>query len=238
MRSALAFFTLVLALSTFGFKQEDPLDEAQRLAAEGKFEEALQKHIWIHNHILETDRAYTGVRLSFALDAWVELGKKYPKAIAALTEIRDQKIDRLLKSEHEWSLFQDVAAINQYLKQTDSTVELFKKLDKSSPQFAAQVYPIAEEAIVKVGDYRLARKYVTNPMARLKGAQSRLESGLDRVKSRSPGNPARQAYERIFTDEVVRLITILKNNADTDAAKKVQEEALKSLDNAQIRNAF
>ncbi|HKB15254.1 MAG TPA: hypothetical protein VKF62_04275, partial [Planctomycetota bacterium] len=56
------------------------LDEAEALREQGKYEEALQKHIWIHEHSLEQDAAFVGVRLSYALSDWIELGAKYPKA--------------------------------------------------------------------------------------------------------------------------------------------------------------
>src|SRR4051812_29867743 len=50
---------------------------------EGRFEEALSQFIWFHEHSLEEDRAYLGVRLSFALSYWMELAERYPPARAA-----------------------------------------------------------------------------------------------------------------------------------------------------------
>src|ERR1051326_1632083 len=35
---------------------EAALSDAKRLPAEGKFEQALQKHVWFHNHALEMRR--------------------------------------------------------------------------------------------------------------------------------------------------------------------------------------
>jgi hypothetical protein len=73
---------LLMTMCSCGSKDRtgDPLDDARRLAADGKFEQALQKRIWLHDHVLETHPNYYGVRLSFALAEWVELGKEYPKA--------------------------------------------------------------------------------------------------------------------------------------------------------------
>lgn len=34
--------------------------------------------VWFHEHALEVDRAYRGVRLSFALAFWLELAEQYP----------------------------------------------------------------------------------------------------------------------------------------------------------------
>src|SRR6185436_13019993 len=67
------------------------LNEAKQLMQAEKYEEALQRHIWYHNHALEIKPSLSGVRLSFALANWVELGRRYPRAKQALVEIRDQK---------------------------------------------------------------------------------------------------------------------------------------------------
>ncbi|HTD86247.1 MAG TPA: serine/threonine-protein kinase, partial [Candidatus Binatia bacterium] len=67
------------------------LDEAKEQRQHGEYEQALQRHIWYHNHALEFEPSLTGVRLSFALAEWIELGRRYPRARRALIEIRDEK---------------------------------------------------------------------------------------------------------------------------------------------------
>jgi hypothetical protein len=50
------------------------LQEAAMSAKQGNYEEALRDHLWFHEHALEQVPALAGVRLSFALAAWVKLG--------------------------------------------------------------------------------------------------------------------------------------------------------------------
>src|SRR5260221_6412353 len=69
--------------------------EAQELREHGRYEEALQRHLWLHQHGLESDPAYSGVRLSFWLSDWLELARRYPKAKQALIEIRDRDTSTL-----------------------------------------------------------------------------------------------------------------------------------------------
>jgi ribosomal protein S7 len=57
------------------------------------------------------------------------------------------------------------------------------------------------------------------------------------AKTSKSGDAPRRAFEGIFTDEVVRIITVLRETGDKTGAKKIQTEALKTLDNATIRNA-
>src|SRR2546426_6861906 len=137
-RGTLLFLLLVTMCSCDSKERPgDPLDEARRLARQGKFEQALQKHIWIHDHVLEANPSYYGVRLSFALADWIDLGKKYPKALEALKAIRDKKTSRLMAGEDDRVVFHDVQSINQYLGESKATVELFKQIQARQPEFAS-----------------------------------------------------------------------------------------------------
>jgi hypothetical protein len=91
------------------------LAEARHLAAEAKYDEALEKYLWFHRHALEHDQALAGVRLSFALAEWFELGQKYPPARQALLAARDEAAAAIERGEGSFSLFHDVASINRLL---------------------------------------------------------------------------------------------------------------------------
>src|SRR5688500_5081235 len=65
------------------------LNEAESDAGAKRYPDALAKHLWFHENALKYERGLYGVRLSFALGAWFELGKQYPPALEALKEVRD-----------------------------------------------------------------------------------------------------------------------------------------------------
>lgn len=44
----------------------DRLNAGRTAIHEGRFEEALSQFIWFHEHALDEDRLYRGIRLSFA----------------------------------------------------------------------------------------------------------------------------------------------------------------------------
>ena len=217
---------------------EDPLSAARRLAAEGNFEQALEKHVWIHNHALEVNPGYYGVRLSFALSEWVELGSKYPKALATLKSIRDEKTARLLAGDADRELFHDVASINDYLKDTSATVELFKKLDGTHPEFAVSVFDLADESLIAAREYALAKKYLGDPMKRFATAKQRFDQGMKYAASSRMLDASRKAYENIFTKETVGIITLLDKTGDSQLAREVQSKALAVLNNPAIRNSL
>lgn len=214
------------------------LDDAKSLAEQGDYEGALAKHIWFHNNALKVSPSYYGVRLSFALSYWIELGKKYPKALERLKSIRDEKTSRLLAGEAKRDLFHDVESINQHLDEVAPTVELFKRIEAVNPRFASEVFDLADAALLQAREYELAKKYLGDPRKRLSAATRNFREGMIFAKSSKSGDASRQAFERIYTNEVVRIIVILRETRDENVAKDIQADALKKLESSEIRNAL
>jgi hypothetical protein len=236
LRRVLILFVLLLAVSSGLAQEADPagqaLQDAKRLTEQGDYEGALTKHLWFHDNALKVDPAYYGVRLSFALSDWIDLGKKYPKALEKLKSIRNEKTARLAGGEANRDLYHDVAAINENLNEVNATVDLFKRIDTSNPEFASEVYKITEEALVRAHEYALARKYLGDPKERLAADERILDED---VQGHPPGRPI---FEKLFAANVVRIITILRETEAHAAAKEIQTEALTTLDSETIREAL
>jgi tetratricopeptide (TPR) repeat protein len=216
---------------------EDTLNQARQLASEGKFEEALQKHIWFHDHALEIRPSYYGVRLSYALSDWIELGKRYPKALDALKAIRDQKTRRLLGGELERTLFHDVVAINDSLGESKATVELFKRIELAQPEFASSISNFADEAFFAAKEYALARKYLGDPCSRFDLIRSHFDWGLEYARTSSYPR-SRQCFENIFSRHITRLIVVLDKTGDGGLARQIQSDALAVCNSRAIQEAL
>jgi tetratricopeptide (TPR) repeat protein len=218
---------------------ESALYNARRLAEQGRYEDALQKHLWFHEHALEQDRSYYGVRLSFALAQWVELGKQYPPALDALKRIRDRDTALLVAGKTDRELMNDVTSINDYLQETEATVEIFKRIEASHPEFATQVYGVVDNALIEAGAYALARKYLGDPMERFATAKRNYDNGITYAMSHSEHRDAsREATESIFTNRMLRFITVLDRTGDRELARDLQVKTLKVLDSPRIRAAL
>jgi hypothetical protein len=88
------------------------LRQARQLVKSEQYAEALEKYVWFHHHALEANRALAGVRLSYAIFEWVDLGELYPPARRALESVRDTKTESLIQGTYDASVFHDVAAIS------------------------------------------------------------------------------------------------------------------------------
>lgn len=238
MRTIALLLLAIMCSCSAKDEAEEALNAARQLAAEGKYEQALEKQVWFHNHALETRPGYYGVRLSYALSDWIELGKKYPAALSKLKGIRDEKTSRLLAGEKDREIFHDVVSINDHLGESEATVELFKKLEVAHSDFAASVYELADEALVSAREYGLAKKYLGDPIARLESAKRNYEEGMEHAKTSRHGDASRKAFERIFTGEIVRIITVLDKTGSPEAAREVQSKALAIFETPAIRGAI
>ncbi|MGA2281434.1 MAG: DUF4019 domain-containing protein [Verrucomicrobiota bacterium] len=239
------------------------LEEAKNLMAQDKYEEALQRHIWYHNHALEFDQGQTGVRLSFALADWIELGRHYPKAKQALIEIRDRDTQKLLNGKGYFNLFMDVHSINQYLGDDDATYALFKSIEQCEPQLAQQCYFVVENLLVQKGEYETCRKYMGDPQFRFDSIrrtyEAELQSGqrLADVQQRTKqqiaemnrqrgwtNRPAfsppdtlammKKSAEDRFVGQVRQWIEILVATGHKSDAEKIHDQALAILDDPRL----
>jgi hypothetical protein len=121
----------------------------------GRYQEALEGLAWFHDNALEHDRAYYGVRLSFALGYWKELADVYPPAMEVLQSVRARTIAALRSGTGGRALFHDLVSINRELGVVRGTYDLFRELLTAQPELAKQCRDLAVEAVVEAGDFEL-----------------------------------------------------------------------------------
>jgi hypothetical protein len=211
------------------------LNEARSLAMHWKFEDALQKHIWFHENALKHHPSLTGVRLSFALGYWIELGEKYPKAREALVSVRDKDAKELMEGRGSFDLFHDVSAINDYLKEELTTITLFKFLHAKFPNLADQCYPVAEEHLAAMHEYELCSSYIHDSLKEFDEIREMRELNLKFAKHGPP--QLRDFAVKSFVERTCRLIEILVRADRKDEAEKIRERALAVHNDPAIRAA-
>ncbi len=223
------------------FSRMDPherLDAGEKAAREHRYEEALNHYIWFHDHALEHDEALYGVRLSFALAYWTELGEVYPPALDVLKEIRDRKTKLLLEGAGNRHLFNDVEAINQHLHEDEATSRLFRQLSVKMPGLAKQCADIAMPALVKSKAYELARAFVENPEEMIRGWSSHLNEEIAKSETKPETRaPLREAYTRIYTENVHDLLEVLIGMGEAREATPLRDIALAAVTDTDVRKA-
>ena len=128
---------------------QEVLRQARQLVKSQQYAAALDKYIWFHDHALDADRSLAGVRLSYAISEWVDLGEVYPPARRALESVRNAKAESLIQGTYDASLFHDVASINRVLGQVERTRDLFKTIAGADRGVAEKCFHVALESLVQ-----------------------------------------------------------------------------------------
>lgn len=208
-------------------------DDAKRYAREGKFAEALERHEWFHQHALEYHPACYGVRLSFALSAWKELGEKYPPALESLRLVRDDGNSRLRAGDAADELFHDVVSINHTLGEDGSTMALFGELEASDGDAAKRRFRYLKEvAFEKAPDVFLAytpdlSAYLVEQRGFYHGlAESRLRMAEKQPKFADSLRKASKRADEQFAGLCERLIALAKTAERLDQASAMEQLVL------------
>ena len=216
-----------------GLDVDDVLREALRDGKEGRYEEALGKHLWFHKHALERRRSLSGVRRSYALNGWVELGRKYPPALKTLLKVRGISERHVKLGREVWNNFHDVESINDYLNDKTRTVALFKWLNAHDPEGALKVYNSVEELLFSVGEWELCNEFLKPE--RFDSIRRLYRINLRLAKDPKVGDDYDVFAVNRFTTCSLRLIRLLVLNGRHLEAKSVARKAVRVLKEASFK---
>lgn len=205
------------------------LREAQADATAKRYEDALAKHVWFHENALKLRSSLAGVRLSFALGYWKELGDAYPPALKKLREIRDQAASRVREGKETFFPFQEYVAINKVLKEDEKSGELFVWLDGQQPAAAKAVYDLAEPVLIHAKEYRLCGKYLA-PEPVWKSTLNLYYYNRRLAEDPKFGKRMQEYGEKAFSQRVSTLVALLVLNERKAEAEDIAAKALKEWD--------
>jgi hypothetical protein len=213
------------------------LQEAQADARAGRHELALAKHVWYHENALKFDQGQGGVRLSFALSAWLELANDYPPALVALKQARDAALERSLKGPSGVSAFHDFASINRTLGEDRLTRDVFVRLDAENSAMGRVLFQIAEPALLKEKDYALCLKYLKPREAFLR-ALSTYRMNRELAADKQFGEHLADYADKSFSNGVATIVGLLAVSGRTDEAEQIARDAKKEWKDASFHAAI
>ncbi len=211
------------------------LHSAVRDTRDGLHAQALAKFLWFHHNALRRDRAFYGVRLSFALGYWIDLAAIYPSARAALTRTRDETEAAFQGKPSSFELFDDLAALNEYLGDAVRTADLFVRTARDNHAVAKWLYRVAEPFLIAAGRYDVCGPFLDPPtrMRHAADAYERLRSREEawRADEHAPPHLARSFYMH----DVATLVGLLSINHRMKEADEASAQAVAVLDDEEFR---
>jgi hypothetical protein len=189
------------------------LREATDDARAGKFDRALAKHVWFHEHALEIQPSLVGVRLSFALSYWMDLGAKHPPALAKLKEIRDATRKRVVEAADEpprFEDFQDLNGINRALGEPADTAGAFRIVAEKYPALAERTFRVAQPALIAAKEYKLYAEHIKpdQTVAEMVRSYRTMREVITRVPN---GADMVGRIEQRYINEAATLVAVLIN---------------------------
>ncbi len=235
-RFALLPFLMNLSLLAAWTPPENPnpqqiLSEAKTDANARRYEDALAKHVWFHENALKINPGLYGVRLSFALGDWAELGAAYPPALEKLKSIRDSAADRVRESDQPHEDFHDFESINKTLKESGKTKDLFLWLDSHKPEIAKALFNLAQPALVEAKEYSLCGRYLepdkSFEQSRKNYRELKKMAQRQTAQNVSHGDRLLDFAEKNFANQTTTLVALLVANERKADADRIAAEALK-----------
>ena len=168
----------------------------------------------------------SGVRLSFALSYWRDLGDIYPPAKQAMLEIRDRNTLQLEQGQGNPALFHDVVGLNRTLGENAKTVQLFREIDKTNDAFAGRCWHYARNVIFSEKQYDLAGKYIKDQLREFDRVKAMYHLKLSPPSNSRPvGQKLKQVHEEHFIEDCLQLIELATANGDKKTAKEIRKRA-------------
>ena len=209
------------------------LRDARQLVKSEQYAAALEKYMWFHDHALDFDRALAGVRLSYAILEWVDLGEVYPPAREALERVRDAKTESLMQGTYDVRLFHDVASINRAFRQLERTRDLFKTIADADRGVAEKCFRIALESLVDTKEFTLARSFIPDPQKQIEHFAMALKFAHQSTPSVSL--EAQEVFVGIYVKNVSKILQVFLEVGEENVANNLRQYALECVADAQLR---
>lgn len=235
MRRILALFAILCMMSLA--RAEDMFAYIQRtreLTREGKYQEALARHQWMHQQPFENP----GIRVASLLE-WKELGERYEPAKLALGEFRDAGAKTLAEGGGDVELFQAVSFINEQLGETERTLKLFDSIDQQSTKRAREYWLLAKNSVVEAKRYDLVKKYLGDPLVAFELMRHVYAVGKRYDETQGTlDSEVRKRIDEAFVKELLQLIDMTLAIGDRESAEKIRDKALMVIDDNRLRKAI
>jgi len=154
---------------------------------------------------------------------WIELGRRFPKARAALIEIRDQYQNDFSAGRGFPLLFGEINTINSQLDQDDATYALFQSIRKNDKKLAEQCFESLAPLLIRRNEFDLCLSYITDPKEYFISIQKVHEKALDDIRRQTDWQ--RQIDQRqAKINQRLRLTNNLEIQAVTDDFAAMQNK--------------
>ncbi|MEZ0225709.1 MAG: hypothetical protein ACAH83_14230 [Alphaproteobacteria bacterium] len=199
---------------------KETIEKARTAFTDGNYADALELYDHFYEHALEADPSYYGVRLSYCLDEWAELAKKYQPAKVRLEEKMATAL-RLLDTTRNPERFHDYHAICHFLKCPDKSIEKFFGYHDSDPQLALSLFSFIRDDLVAAKQWNVCSTYLSHPEKQYSNFLEAFDGSMRLAHKQEQPDEFESFSKEWFVTNAGNLLLILKN-----AGRKQEAEAI------------
>ena len=189
------------------------LTEARKNAAAGNYEKAVDLYEYFFNHALdENDGSYYGVRLSYCLAEWAEIGTSFPPATVRLNELKNQSLGSFL-SESSPERFHEYMAICRYISDRSEPVEKFVEIFNADKAKADLIVRFIWDDLVDSKLWNICKCYVEKPEENYASIIRKLDAMRETYEKDKEffGDRFVTSMNKSFIKSVTNLLNILRH---------------------------
>lgn len=203
------------------------------MTRQGKYKEALDRFIWFN---AQKDTEMAGVRRSFGLAYWEELGEVYPPAMAALVKNRDDKTQKIIAEGNSKDDFADVVALNKTLKENNKSIDLFEIVSRKYPILAKDACYYVLDNLIESKRYDLIQTNVVNPVDQYKIIESKYSKAFQDIGNSDKS--LKEYTEDSFVEKSLALIQYCLAINDNKSANEIQSQSFRIVPDKRILHAL
>ncbi len=201
---------------------KDALDKARDAARAGDYAAAAQAYEYFFDHALELDRSYYGVRLSYCLEEWSDVGDQYPPARERLRQ-KSAAALALAKQSRDPEKFHDYHAICRALKCPGEAVAAFLDIHTADPDFAASIFRFIRRDLVAAKEWEICGSYLQQPDKQYRHFLEAFDGALKHGRDSRQDEAIRFAKDW-FAENMADLLLVLKYTGRNEEADIIQEQ--------------
>ncbi|MFZ6643925.1 hypothetical protein ACO0LL_29640 [Undibacterium sp. TC4M20W] len=233
------YFTMAISISEKNHFMNDHnqhakqvLDKAREAHAAKEYETSLASYEWFFEHALDEDKgSLYGVRLSYCLFGWVELGQEYEPARIRLEQKFEHSILALEQSRNP-EYFHDYASIGACLGQQEAVLDKFIAYHHADPRLAREIVHFIWDELLASPHMLVCATYIDNAPALYDGKLEKHDETMKIFASRPElaTDDFMQGMRDRFIQEVSNIIKVLQASGRTEEAGAVSARAKADLE--------
>ncbi|MCU7937268.1 MAG: hypothetical protein KZQ99_20735 [Candidatus Thiodiazotropha sp. (ex Dulcina madagascariensis)] len=198
----------------------DILQEARVAFSDKKYSLSLEKYRWFFDNALKIKKSYYGVRLSYCLSEWADLGNSYPPALDYLIKQKELSL-KTFKETKSCGQFHEYSRICDALDCPNEPVEVFLEIASVDKALSDKIFKFVYEELARQSQWVICREYMGNGYNQYKEILELFDACVQGGK-RKGGDQGEGIINSSIERTVEELLWILRMQAFAKANDEIQ----------------